>query len=123
LCLLPDDADADEALVKEIFKSAEIKFRLADTLLASRIDRTICNYSEGLGWGFGLGALRLGNLIVVGCNPCQATPERFAPVFDYIRLSLQESFGERVVSIDESEQIDANALPRIPITQAHRNSS
>jgi hypothetical protein len=85
--------DVDEASVREIFKSAETKFHLADTMLASLIEGTICNYSEGLGWGFGLGALRLGSLIQIGLNTCKATPERYRPVFDYIASSLRQSFG------------------------------
>jgi hypothetical protein len=110
----------DQKLVEDIFATAAIRFGLVDTKLASLVQHTICNYSEELGRGFGLGALRVDDLICVGLNPAKATAERFRPVFDYIIGELTAAFGDRLVLAARDQEIDHNALPQIPVTEEHR---
>jgi hypothetical protein len=110
----------DQKVVEDIFATAAVQFGLVDTKLASLVQHTVCNYSEELGRGFGLGALRVDNLICVGLNPAKATAERFSPVFDYIVGELTTAFGGRVVLAAKDEEIDHTVLPRVPVTEEHR---
>jgi hypothetical protein len=112
--------DIDQTIVEGIFKSAAARFGLVDTKLASLVQGTVCNYSEGLGWGFGLGALRIDDLICVGLNPAKATPERFQLVFDFISNELIRAFGDRVVLAAKEQEIDPATLPRVPVSDEHR---
>jgi hypothetical protein len=54
--------EADQKAVEDIFKTAALRFGLVDTKLASLVQHTVCNYSAGLGWGFGLGVIRVDDL-------------------------------------------------------------
>jgi hypothetical protein len=112
--------DIDQTVVEGIFTSAAARFGLANTKLASLIQGTICNYSEGLGWGFGLGALRIDDLICVGLNPAKASAERCRPVFDYISNELVRAFGDRVVLATKEQEINPATLPRVPVSDEHR---
>jgi hypothetical protein len=112
--------DMDQESVASIFTTAAARFRLVDTMHASLLQGTICNYSEGLGLGFGLGALRIGDLICVGLNPAKASAERFRPVFGYISNELMRVFGDRVILAAKSEEIDPNRLPSVPVSDEHR---
>jgi hypothetical protein len=112
--------DVDEKQVEQIFANAAARFRLVETKLGCREAGIICNYSEGLGWGFGLGALRVGDLICVGLNPAKSSAERFSPVFDYIVNELTRVFGERAFLEAKSQEIDPTTLPRVHVTDEHR---
>jgi hypothetical protein len=112
--------DVDQTVVEGIFTSAAARFGFVDTKLTSLIQGTICNYSEGLGWGFGLGALRVDDLICVGLNPAKASAERFRPVFDFISNELIRAFGDRVVLATKEQEIDPDTLPRVPVSGEHR---
>jgi hypothetical protein len=110
----------DQKVVEDIFATAAVQFGLADTKLASLVQHTICNYSEELGRGFGLGALRVDHLICVGLNPAKAAADRFRPVFDYIVGQLTAAFGDRLVLAAKGQEIDHAALPRVEATEEHR---
>jgi hypothetical protein len=112
--------DADQMAVEDIFKTTALRFGLVDAKLGSLLQHTVCNYSERLGWGFGLGALRIDDLICVGLNPAKATTDRFRPVFDFIAGELTAAFGERLVLATEAQEIDVSVLPRVKATEAHR---
>ena len=111
---------SDRKIVQDIFLDAASRFGLVDTKLASLVQDTICNYSEGLGWGFGLGAIQIDDLICVGLNPAKAADDRFGPVFDYITSELTKAFSDRLALAGESQEVDVATLPRLPLTQAHR---
>ncbi|MDB6026196.1 MAG: hypothetical protein JWM68_2419 [Verrucomicrobiales bacterium] len=111
---------ADQTVVRTIFIKAASRFGLVDTFLACRWEHMICNYSEGLGWGFGLGAVNVGSVICVGLNPTKATPERYRPVFEFIVTELTQAFGHRVSLAPKEKEIDASRLPTKPITEEMR---
>ena len=113
-------SDIDQELVEGIFTTASSRFDLIDTKVSSLLKGTICNYSEGLGWGFGLGALRRGDFICVGFNSGKSANTSCPPVFDYIANELKRSFGDRVILVSESEQVDLQKWPREPISDQHR---
>lgn len=111
---------ADRALVSAIFTSAAARFGLFDTFLASRLKHTICNYSEGLGWGFGLGAVRVDKLICVSLNPAQAPLRDCLPVFEYIVTELTQTFGGRLSLVTTEKEINLSELPTKPTTEVMR---
>lgn len=113
-------SERDQKAVEDIFANAALRFGLVDTKLASLVQHTVCNYSEGLGWGFGLGAIRIDDLICVGLNPAKAADERFRPVFDFVTSELTRALGDRLVLASEDQEIDHTVLPRSPVTEAHQ---
>jgi hypothetical protein len=112
--------EADQTVVRNVFASAASRFGLVDTILSCRQADIICNYSEGLGWGFGLGALRVGSIICVGLNPAKASPQRYQPVFEFIIIELKHAFGERVSLVSKEKEIDYTKLPLRPISEEMR---
>ena len=112
--------DRDQKTVEDIFATAAAQFGLVDTRHGWTVQHGICNYSEGLGWGFGLGAIRIDDLICVGLNPAKSATERFRPVFDYIVGELMSAFGSRVALASKNQEINPATLPQVPRTEEHR---
>lgn len=103
---------ADEDIVSGVFLAAESRFGLADTKVTSRVENTIANCSEGPGLGFGLGACRFGDLILVDFNPREGCTEKFTAVFEFISGELGRHFGDRMVLADPKSFISVpNTLP------------
>src|SRR3569832_1041375 len=96
--------EADQTVVRSVFANAASRFELVDTILSCRQADMICNYSEGLGWGFGLGAVSVGSLICVGLNPAKALPQRYQPVFEFIVSELKQAFGDRVSLVPKQNE-------------------
>jgi hypothetical protein len=112
--------EAGQMVVRRVFATAASRFGLVDTILSCRQAHMICNYSEGLGWGFGLGALSVGSIICVGLNPAKASPERYQPVFEFIVNELKQAFGDRVSLVPKEKEIDYTKLPTRPVTEEMR---
>src|ERR1043166_8953448 len=104
--------DGDEAFVEQLFAAGAARFGLVDTKVTSLVEHTICNYSEGLGFGFGLGSCRTGDLILVEFNPRDGRTQRFTAVFDFIAGELRAHFGDAISVADEESYIAVrNTLP------------
>jgi hypothetical protein len=105
------DAGVEE-FVEQVFATAAAKFGLVDTKVTSLVENTICNYSEGLGFGFGLGSWRLGDLILVDFNPLEGRTPHFNSVFEFIETALRAKFGDTLRLADANSYITAqNTLP------------
>lgn len=108
----------DVVVVAEILLEAEQRFALVDTRVVSRVEGTLFNYSEGCGFGFGLGARRAKQLLLVEFNLAKGNPEKFERVMRFIRDKLTERFGDKV-----SEASSENWIPApdtLPITDEMR---
>jgi len=102
----------DEVYVEEVCARAAAQFSLVDVKVTSRVERTICNYSEGLENGFGFGAHTTDDLVLVDFNPIGGRTEKFNVVFEFIVSKLREHFGDRICLADKDKQIPAiNTLP------------
>jgi hypothetical protein len=102
----------DEAHIERVFTSAAAQFQLVDTKVTSLVKYCICNYSEGLGFGFGLGSCGVGDLILIEFNPREGRTEKFTAVFDFIAAELRTHFGKRMLLADEKSYIAVrNTLP------------
>jgi len=102
----------DETFIERVFVEAATQFELVDTKIASLVEHTICNYSGGLGFGFGLGSCWTGDLILVDFNPGKGRTEQFTAVFDSISSQLQNYFGDRISLADTKSYITVqNTLP------------
>ena len=97
----------DEQIIEQVFASAASKFGLIDTKATSRVQNTICNYSEELGGGFGLGSCNVDEVILVDFNPISGRTERFNSVVTFIREHLQRLFAGRISEADAKSYIQA----------------
>lgn len=110
--------DSAEALVERVFAEVASKYGLVDTKVTSRVEHTICNYSEGFRRGFGLGSRRTGDLILVDFNPREGRTEHFNAVFESIVTELRKHFGDRMVLANAESYIAARDT--LPISDAAR---
>jgi hypothetical protein len=102
----------DERRVAEIFASAAETFHLSNIKVTSRAEHTICNYSDGVAFEFGLGAWRVGDLIVVQFNPGKGATDKFYAVFDFVVTLLRTTFEDRLaVATAENYVKVPNTLP------------
>jgi hypothetical protein len=95
----------DQILVKQILLSAAEKFGVADNTVTSREPETICCLTERPGYGFGLGARVVGEMVIVDFNPHGETSPLFCAVEDFIKTESIRVFGERVYFPTSSEYI------------------
>ena len=103
---------SEEIYIKEVIDSTAAEFRMVNTIESSLVEQTIVNYSEHLRAGFGLGARRVNDQVIVDFNPCDSSPDIFARVFDSVSSKLAEEFGDRMLTADEKSYIPVqNTLP------------
>ena len=105
----------DETLVEQVCGSAAKHFGLVDTKITCRVEKMICNYSEGLGFGFGLGSCRVGDSIIVEFNPREGLTDRFKSVLEFIKSRLEVLFDERIsVATPDTYVHVQSTLPLFP---------
>lgn len=82
--------------VERVLSSAASRFTLTDNTSTSRVPNTICSYTESPGYGFGLGARIVRDLVVVDFNRRSDPSPDFPAVVDHIYSELHRIFGSRV---------------------------
>src|SRR3569833_2113288 len=88
----PDDVRRVEC----VLVSAASRFRLADNTATSRVPNTIRSYAEKPGYGFGLGARVVRDLVVVDFNRRSEPSPDFPAAVEHIHSELRRIFGDRV---------------------------
>ena len=91
--------------VERVLLNAASRFALADNTHTSRVPNTIRSYSEKLGYGFGLGARVVRDLIIVDFNRRSEPSPEFPAVVEHIHSELRRVFGDRVYLSRAAEQI------------------
>lgn len=79
-----DHQAADEGFVQQVFALAASKFFLLDTTDTSSVPGAICDYSQGVGFGSGFRARRVGGSIVMDFHSREARVEEFWQAVDFI---------------------------------------
>jgi hypothetical protein len=92
---IEDATTEDEQLAVSVVSGVANRYSLADTKDSSRVPLTLLNYSEKIGFGFGLGARRVGSFLVVDFNPRNGASELYGSVLSEIADALRLTFGER----------------------------
>jgi hypothetical protein len=93
------DLDADKAVVEKIFIAVAGKFNLYDNTHESRVPETIKSIVEAKGFGFGLGARVVKELIFVHFHRPKTNSPKFDQVREFILNELQDSFNRELLEV------------------------
>jgi hypothetical protein len=92
--------DGDESFLQEVFAAAEAQFFLFDTTDAALTEDSICEYSQGIGFGPGFRARKLGGLIVMDFSAHEARVEEFSAAVEFITSHILARAGDRMTCVN-----------------------
>lgn len=99
------DIVKDQLIVREILVDAQKKFSLFDNSETSRVPKTIISIVEREGYGFGLGARIVNNLIIVDFSRHKSQSRVFGDVYEFITSKLFSTFSQNAKRAEENDFI------------------
>ena len=108
----------DRERVERILVAAAQHFGMEDNTVTSGVPDTIRSYVERIGYGLGIGARIVGELVVVEFNRRGELSPDFRAAVEHITSKLRQEFGERVYPPEESDQIEVQST--LTVSEASR---